>query len=354
MLVIISVLKESVVILAVSQFFFGMQAGQAAALVPIYLNEIAPSSKRIQISSLHSLVLVAGFVTAQATLGPHIIDIDADFSYTYIILLGFPFIPAMISSIGLFYFCPDSPRALLLLHQDEHSAIISLKILRKSQFVRYEIEEIIKSANLFVKTKFRWVKLVFIELCFVFTVVAIEILFFYFSSFKKLVFFKDGIFISLFALISSVFSTGILSRFSITSLVKISLAGIGTVIMVLIFEAYFLFVKFSEDLFDYMFTDFFLVTICLIVLLVLFFSIGLLPIALLYPVDLFREDKRSNSQALCISFICAVYLCFQLSYSLLTSSPIAFLIFFTSYIIVLILTAFILALKPADTLIAEF
>lgn len=140
MMVILSVVKDSMVTFAVSRCFFGIQAGMCCCLVPIYLVEIAPEQKRNSLCTLHSLVFIGGLLMVQMVVEP-LSSSTVAWSSNMLVILAFPFIPALFSSIGLFYFSPESPKALFILYNDEPSSIVSLKILRNSRVIKEELDQ---------------------------------------------------------------------------------------------------------------------------------------------------------------------------------------------------------------------
>lgn len=240
----------------------------------------------------------------------------------------------MISSLGLFYFCPESPRALLLLKRDESATVISLKMLRKNKFVQEDVVEISREANLpTVGNKLVWIKSVLLSVNLVLTIIFLEFLFFipFYKTFNNI-----EIFISIDALIANIFCSLLLGLFSDVALLKISLIAITLTVVSIVAEALINFIKFPEKSLEHIFTDHIYLTTVLTGLYVFFFSIGLVPITLLYSSDRFKENERSISAAVSTSALWTFYIFFQLSFSLLVTLPFWYLLLVSCYLLLLI------------------
>ena len=108
--------------------------GMACTLVQSYLHEISPVGLRGSLSVLHSIALALGLLVAQI-LGLEQILGNEKF---WIILLGIPIIPAIISAILLITALPESPKHLIDTEK-ENQAVQVLKKLRASANVTEEI-----------------------------------------------------------------------------------------------------------------------------------------------------------------------------------------------------------------------
>ena len=121
----------------ISRFFFGVQGGMMCGLIPTYLNEVSPKALRGATGVLSQLFITVGILVAQ-TLGFRQFLGTKDHWH---ILLALPIVPSLIGGIALIFF-PESPKALLLNKKNKSAATKALKLLRNSDDVSSEIEEI--------------------------------------------------------------------------------------------------------------------------------------------------------------------------------------------------------------------
>ncbi|XP_045857940.1 solute carrier family 2, facilitated glucose transporter member 2 isoform X1 [Meles meles] len=117
----------------------GLYCGLISGLVPMYLGEIAPTTLRGALGTLHQLAIVTGILISQIVglnfiLGNH---------ERWHILLGLSAVRAVIQSLLLF-FCPESPRYLYIKLDEEVKAKKSLKRLRGGVDVTKDITEMRK------------------------------------------------------------------------------------------------------------------------------------------------------------------------------------------------------------------
>ncbi|EHB12479.1 Solute carrier family 2, facilitated glucose transporter member 2 [Heterocephalus glaber] len=115
--------------------FFGLISG----LVPMYIGEIAPTSLRGALGTLHQLAIVTGILISQI-IGLDFILGNQDLWH---ILLGLSAGPALLQSL-LLIFCPESPRYLYIKLEEEVKAKKSLKRLRGSNDVTKDMNEMKK------------------------------------------------------------------------------------------------------------------------------------------------------------------------------------------------------------------
>ncbi|XP_008056487.1 solute carrier family 2, facilitated glucose transporter member 2 isoform X2 [Carlito syrichta] len=117
----------------------GLYCGLISGLVPMYIGEIAPTSLRGALGTLHQLALVTGILISQ------IVGLDFILgSYDlWHILLGLSAVPATLQSL-LLVFCPESPRYLYIKLDEEVKAKKSLKRLRGYDDVTKDINEMRK------------------------------------------------------------------------------------------------------------------------------------------------------------------------------------------------------------------
>ncbi|XP_047586481.1 solute carrier family 2, facilitated glucose transporter member 2 isoform X1 [Lutra lutra] len=117
----------------------GLYCGLISGLVPMYIGEIAPTTLRGALGTLHQLAIVTGILISQIVglnfiLGNH---------ERWHILLGLSAVRAIIQSLLLF-FCPESPRYLYIKLDEEVKAKKSLKRLRGGVDVTKDITEMKK------------------------------------------------------------------------------------------------------------------------------------------------------------------------------------------------------------------
>ncbi|KAG7224332.1 hypothetical protein INR49_004639 [Caranx melampygus] len=122
--------------LIIGRFIVGLYSGLSTGFVPMYVEEISPTSLRGALGTLHQLGVVIGILMAQifgiesimgnATLWP--------------LLLGFTVLPAVLQCI-LLPLCPESPRYLLINCNEESKARSILMKLRGTDDVSEDMQE---------------------------------------------------------------------------------------------------------------------------------------------------------------------------------------------------------------------
>jgi SP family facilitated glucose transporter-like MFS transporter 1 len=121
-------------LLPAGRFVTGVCCGLGSAVVPMYLTEIAPVSKRGALGTAHQLTFTFSMLVSQIVGIPQIFG-NADFwQYTFAIAL----IPAVIQ-ICLLPLCPESPKFSLIVKKDHDKASRDLRKLRASKDVHDEI-----------------------------------------------------------------------------------------------------------------------------------------------------------------------------------------------------------------------
>ncbi|XP_077085726.1 solute carrier family 2, facilitated glucose transporter member 4-like isoform X2 [Siphateles boraxobius] len=100
--------------------FFGLASG----LVPMYVGEIAPTSLRGALGTLHQLAIVTGILIAQ------ILGLESLLGNEQLwpVLLGVTVLPTVLQ-MTLLPFCPESPRFLYIIRCQEHHAKSALRRL---------------------------------------------------------------------------------------------------------------------------------------------------------------------------------------------------------------------------------
>ncbi|XP_042194904.1 solute carrier family 2, facilitated glucose transporter member 2 isoform X1 [Callorhinchus milii] len=117
-------LGPSHVLVIVGRSLTGLYCGLISGLVPIYIGEIAPTSLRGALGTLHQLAIVTGILISQV-LGLHfLLGNDA----WWPLLLGLSGAPAVLQCC-LLPFCPESPRYLYINLGQEEAAKNSLQQL---------------------------------------------------------------------------------------------------------------------------------------------------------------------------------------------------------------------------------
>ncbi|XP_006861893.1 PREDICTED: solute carrier family 2, facilitated glucose transporter member 2 [Chrysochloris asiatica] len=117
----------------------GLYCGLISGLVPMYIGEIAPTTLRGALGTLHQLAIVTGILVSQI-VGLDFILGNPDLWH---IMLGLPAGRALFQTVLLF-FCPESPRYLYIKLEEEAKAKKSLKRLRGCSDVSKDMAEIRK------------------------------------------------------------------------------------------------------------------------------------------------------------------------------------------------------------------
>uniref|UniRef100_A0A3Q2FH15 Solute carrier family 2, facilitated glucose transporter member 4 n=1 Tax=Cyprinodon variegatus TaxID=28743 RepID=A0A3Q2FH15_CYPVA len=104
--------------------------GLASGLTPMYVGEIAPTSLRGALGTLHQLAIVTGILIAQV-LG---LESLLGSEHLWPVLLGLTVVPTVLQ-MGLLPFCPESPRFLYIIRSQEHLAKRGLRRLTGRQEV---------------------------------------------------------------------------------------------------------------------------------------------------------------------------------------------------------------------------
>ncbi|KAM9604639.1 solute carrier family 2, facilitated glucose transporter member 2 isoform 2-T2 [Trichechus inunguis] len=117
----------------------GLYSGLISGLVPMYIGEIAPTTLRGALGTIHQLAIVMGILISQI-VGLEFILGNPD---RWHIMLGLSAGRAILQSLLLF-FCPESPRYLYIKLEKEVKAKKSLKRLRGCDDVNKDMIEIRK------------------------------------------------------------------------------------------------------------------------------------------------------------------------------------------------------------------
>uniref|UniRef100_A0A673CVK0 Solute carrier family 2, facilitated glucose transporter member 4 n=1 Tax=Sphaeramia orbicularis TaxID=375764 RepID=A0A673CVK0_9TELE len=106
------------------RFIIGAYCGLASGLTPMYVGEIAPTSLRGALGTLHQLAIVTGILIAQ------ILGLEALLGSEELwpVLMGVTVVPTVLQ-MALLPFCPESPRFLYIVRCQEHHAKSGLRRL---------------------------------------------------------------------------------------------------------------------------------------------------------------------------------------------------------------------------------
>uniref|UniRef100_A0A8B9HYX2 Solute carrier family 2 member 1 n=1 Tax=Astyanax mexicanus TaxID=7994 RepID=A0A8B9HYX2_ASTMX len=143
-----SKLAASWEMLIIGRLIVGLYSGLSTGFVPMYVGEIAPTTLRGALGTLHQLGIVIGILMAQV-FG---IDSIMGNATMWPFLLGFTFIPALIQC-ALLPFCPESPRFLLINQNEENKAKTVLKKLRGTDDVGADIQEMKEESRQMMREK---------------------------------------------------------------------------------------------------------------------------------------------------------------------------------------------------------
>ncbi|XP_040008591.1 solute carrier family 2, facilitated glucose transporter member 1-like isoform X3 [Xiphias gladius] len=131
-----SKLAASFEMLIIGRFIVGLYSGLSTGFVPMYVEEISPTSLRGALGTLHQLGVVIGILMAQ------IFGIESIMGNASLwpLLLGFTLLPAVLQCV-LLPLCPESPRYLLINCNEESKARRILMKLRGTDEVSEDMEE---------------------------------------------------------------------------------------------------------------------------------------------------------------------------------------------------------------------
>uniref|UniRef100_A0A8C1G2T7 Solute carrier family 2 member 1a n=1 Tax=Cyprinus carpio TaxID=7962 RepID=A0A8C1G2T7_CYPCA len=143
-----SKLAESWEMLIIGRFIVGLYSGLSTGFVPMYVGEIAPTTLRGALGTLHQLGIVIGILIAQIFGIKEIMGTPTMWPF----LLGFTFIPAILQC-ALLPFCPESPRYLLINQNEEAKAKSVLKKLRGTEDVDADMQEMREESRQMMREK---------------------------------------------------------------------------------------------------------------------------------------------------------------------------------------------------------
>ncbi|XP_068443272.1 solute carrier family 2, facilitated glucose transporter member 4-like [Clinocottus analis] len=132
----LSKLCRSFEMMIIGRFVIGAYCGLASGLTPMYVGEIAPTSLRGALGTLHQLAIVTGILVAQILGLESLLGVED----LWPILLGLSIVPAVFQ-MALLPFCPESPRFLYIVRCQEHQAKRGLRRLTGRQDVSSMLTE---------------------------------------------------------------------------------------------------------------------------------------------------------------------------------------------------------------------
>ncbi|XP_068164709.1 solute carrier family 2, facilitated glucose transporter member 4-like isoform X2 [Antennarius striatus] len=126
----LSKLCRSFEMMILGRFIIGAYCGLASGLTPMYVGEIAPTSLRGALGTLHQLAIVTGILIAQ------VLGLEALLGSRELwpVLLGITVVPTVFQ-MSFLPFCPESPRFLYIVRCQEHQAKRGLRRLTGRQEV---------------------------------------------------------------------------------------------------------------------------------------------------------------------------------------------------------------------------
>lgn len=293
--------KLAALFIKIGRLFYGIQGGMACTLVQSYLHEISPVGLRGSLSVLHSIALALGLLVAQI-LGLEQILGNEKF---WIILLGIPIIPAIISAILLITALPESPKHLIDTEK-ENQAVQVLKKLRASANVTEEIRLLyneldepcdkIRFQDIFRNKRIKWPVVCGVVLQIAQQVSGISVIFFY----SQILFEAAGVpndciqyaicltgFINLVATLIFLPTMKMFCR-------KKMLAG-TLILMIIDLICLVVFIKFQKESYYFIY-----LSVASVMVLLVLFSAGLGPVPFLMIDETFEKDARSAPMFVCI------------------------------------------------------
>ncbi|XP_061817154.1 solute carrier family 2, facilitated glucose transporter member 4-like isoform X2 [Nerophis lumbriciformis] len=338
-----SKLCRSFEMMILGRFIIGSYCGLASGLTPMYVGEIAPTSLRGALGTLHQLAIVIGILIAQV-LGLESLLGSEDL---WPLLLGLTVVPTVFQ-MGLLPFCPESPRFLYIVRCQEHHAKSGLRRLTGRQEVgdllaemkeekrRMDMERKVSIVELFRSPMYRQPIVISIMLQLSQQLSGINAIFYYSTS----IFTKAGVQSPIYATIGA----GIVNcAFTVVSLFLIErmgrrtlhMLGLGGMCICAIIMTIALSLLDSVPSMSY-------VSMLAIFGFVAFFEVGPGPIPWFFVAELFSQGPRPAAMAVagCSNWTAnfLVGMCFQYIADL--CGPYVFLIFAGLLLFFLVFTFF--------------
>ncbi|KAL8601902.1 hypothetical protein ACOMHN_020637 [Nucella lapillus] len=127
--------------LIVGRIISGVNAGVNSGVAPLYLSEISPVSLRGLCGTFNQIAICFGTVIGEVTGLEVLLGTQALWPIT----LGFPVLPVLFQLLTL-PSCPEAPRFLLVVHNEDDEAEKGLVWLRGTEDVGEELEEMRREA----------------------------------------------------------------------------------------------------------------------------------------------------------------------------------------------------------------
>ncbi|KAL6118581.1 slc2a4 [Pungitius sinensis] len=339
----LSKLCRSFEMMILGRFIIGAYCGLASGLTPMYVGEIAPTSLRGALGTLHQLAIVTGILIAQILGLESLLGVED----LWPILLGLAVVPAVLQ-MALLPFCPESPRFLYIVRCQEHQAKRGLRRLTGRQDVsamlaemkeekrKMDMERKVSILELFRSPLYRQPIIISILLQLSQQLSGVNAIFYYSTS----IFMKAGVQSPVYATIGA----GVVnSAFTVVSLFLIErmgrrtlhMAGLGGMCVCAVVMTTALALLDSVPWMSY-------VSMLAIFGFVAFFEIGPGPIPWFFVAELFSQGPRPAAMAVAgfsnwtANFI--IGMCFQ--YVAELCGPYVFLIFAALLLFFLIFTFF--------------
>nr|ABL10364.1 solute carrier family 2, facilitated glucose transporter member 2 [Xenopus laevis] len=338
----------------------GLYCGLASGLVPMYVGEISPTALRGALGTLHQLAIVTGILISQVVGLEFILGSET----LWPVLLGLSGVPAIVQTILLF-FCPESPRFLLIKLGKMEAAKRNLIRLRGDYDPTKDIEEMKKEKEevesekkvsiiqLFKSSNYRQPLIVSLVLHISQQFSGINGIFYYSTS----IFTRAGISQPVYATIGvgavntvfTVVSVFLIEKAGRRSLYLVGLAGMGICAIVMTIALALLT---QHAWMSYL-------SMVAIFLFVVFFEVGPGPIPWFIVAELFSQGPRPAAMAVsgCCNWTCnfIIGMCFE--YIADACGPYVFIIFAVLLFIFTIFTYFKVPEtkgKSFDEIAAEF
>ena len=127
---------DTYLLLIFGRFLIGLNAGLNAGIAPMYLSEISPVALRGTVGTAYQLVITISILLSQVLGMKGVLGNEEGWPF----LLGITIIPGLIQQLTL-PACPESPKYLLLVREEDGRTEHALKWLRGEDDVQEELEE---------------------------------------------------------------------------------------------------------------------------------------------------------------------------------------------------------------------
>ncbi|KAK0416680.1 hypothetical protein QR680_012628 [Steinernema hermaphroditum] len=129
-------------LLMLGRLLIGIHAGVVAAVVPLYIVELSPRSRRGALASVHQLMITVAILVSQVFGLPQLFGSESRWPFIFVV----PMIPALFQLVTL-PFCPESPKFKVLVEKKDDAAEKDLRLLRGEDDVLGEIDAILAEAS---------------------------------------------------------------------------------------------------------------------------------------------------------------------------------------------------------------